>query len=186
MSGPVRDPRRRGVGWRAVGHRIKVPSALDGRPALLAELRAWQAVLPASAAWTALTGAAVHELWLPSSVAGAPRFVATGIVPGEVHLVRRELAISRHVTPPTQVTVDELVAASAGRLRARARCAPRSTSPMPGRSRRGRPCCEALRRTVPSDPGPWLAMVAESLYDAAGRRAFLGRLHQNWRHLERH
>jgi hypothetical protein len=29
-------------------------------------------------------------------------------------------------------------------------------------------------------------MVAESLYDAAGRRAFLGRLHQNWRHLERH
>jgi hypothetical protein len=49
-----------------------------------------------------------------------------------------------------------------------------------------RPCCEDLRRTVPSDPGPWLAMVAESLYDAAGRRAFLGRLHQNWRHLERH
>ena len=44
---------------------------------------------------------------------------------------------------------------------------------------------EALGRPRPSDPGPWLSLVASSLYAPAGRRSFLGRLRANWTHLPR-
>ncbi|WP_175507619.1 hypothetical protein [Nocardioides terrae] len=42
---------------------------------------------------------------------------------------------------------------------------------------------EALGRAVPSDPGPWLQLVAESLYRPDGRRALLERVRANWSHL---
>jgi hypothetical protein len=119
------DPRRRGKAWKRLGHGVKVPSGLTGCPARLAELRAWQAVLPASAAWTGLTGAEVHGLWLPSPAEGAPLFVATATVRGEVHPVRRELAVARHPAPPLALTVEGVrVEPVAACLRAAARFLP--------------------------------------------------------------
>ncbi len=42
---------------------------------------------------------------------------------------------------------------------------------------------EALRRPRPTDPGPWLRLVAGSLYTPAGQRAFLERVRRMWTHL---
>src|SRR5262249_2402298 len=99
------DPRRRGKTWVRVGHGVKIATGLTGRDAGLGGLRAWRAVRPASAAWTGLTGAEVHGLWLPPLTDG-PLFVATGTVKGEVYPVRSELAIARHPTQPAVVDLE--------------------------------------------------------------------------------
>lgn len=309
----ARDPRRRGRAWRPVSRGVKVPSELSGRPAFLAELRAWQQVLPASAAWTGLTGAEVHRLWMPTPVPDAPRFVALGTVTGEVYPARHEIAASRHPTPPTVVTIDGVtVEPVAECIRAAARflplldlvvlmdsalqlkrCTLLDLQRVAGERRRGakqlraalalvdgrsesawetllrllhvlcgiavepqvklydsygafvaradlrvvgtsllqeydgvdhlktpqqhkdlarlrrvadvklerrgyvatevlnqphmilRAADAALGRPTSTDPGPWLAILAESLYRPAGRQAFLERLRANWSHLPR-
>jgi hypothetical protein len=43
----------------------------------------------------------------------------------------------------------------------------------------------ALGRATPTDPTPWLDLVARSLYSPAGRTAFLDRVRANWSHLPR-
>lgn len=106
VSDCPKDPRRRGVGWTSVGHGVRIPSGLSGRAELLAELRAWQEVMPAGAAWTGLTAAEVHGLWMPTPTPGLPRFAATGTVPGAVTVARPQLAISRHASAPLAVTID--------------------------------------------------------------------------------
>jgi len=309
----LNDPRRRGVKWTSVGHGVKIPSGLSGRAALLAELRAWQDVLPPGAAWTGLTAAEVHGLWMPTPTPGLPRFAATGALPGSVTVVRPELAISRHATVPEAVTIEgvrvvpvpdcivaagrflptldlvvlldsaqqlgkctfeELLDAVSGRRRG-VRPTRLALGLSDGRSgsawetllrvlhvvcgidvetqvelfdthgafvaradlrvvgtdllqeydgadhqqarqqrkdlvrargladlrleRRGyvatevlnqphvilRAADEALGRAVRSDPGPWLQMVAGSLYRPAGRQALLERVRENWSHLPR-
>jgi very-short-patch-repair endonuclease len=307
----VSDPRRRGKAWTTVGHGVRVPSGLSGRPAMLAELEAWQPLLPASAVWTGLTAAEVHGLWMPTVPSGTPLFAAAGRVAGEVVPVRRRLALSRHSSSPVALQVDgvrvapvadcivaaarflpvldlvvlidsalqlgrctwsDLAAAAAERRHG----APATRAALPltdGRSesawetllrllhvvcgitvepqvelfdeygafiaradlrvsgtrllqeydgaqhrdaaeqrkdlrrarriadiggvRRGyvapdllqhahvvlRAADEALGRATPTDPGPWLRLVAASLYTPAGRRAFLARVQRTWTHL---
>ncbi len=107
-------PRRRGASWRHIAYDVAVPAGLTGRDALVAELRAWQRHLPASAVFTGLTAAAVHGLWLPGPIDALPHFVAMGTVQGEVKPIRRGLRISRHPAPPACVTVDGLRVATVG------------------------------------------------------------------------
>jgi hypothetical protein len=303
--------RRRGVQWRQLGFGIQMPAGLEGRPALLAELSAWQPLLPPSAAFTDLTAAAVHELWLPQPPDSTPLFVAMGSVQGEVKPDRRRLAVTRHPTSPGSVLIDgvrvtavpetllaaarflpllDLVVLIDSALRLRA-CTLDQLTAIAGQRRRGvRPLraalpladgrsesawetllrllhvvCgievepqaelfdeygafvaradmrvtgtsliqeydgaqhrekaeqvrdlrrggriadvdvvrrgytaadvlrhshviltaadKALGRTRPTSPGPWLSLVATSLYTPAGRRAYLDRVHRNWSHL---
>ena len=101
-----KDPRRRGKAWRLVGRGVKVDSALTGRAALLAELRAWQEVLPSSVVWTGLTGCEVHGLWMPEPVPEAPRFLAMSTAPGQVCPERAQLAPTRQTAPPRGVDVE--------------------------------------------------------------------------------
>lgn len=103
---PMAQPkRRRGPAWIRLGHAIWMPSGLEGREAMLAELRAWQALLPPSGVYTDVTAAAVHGLWMPRLPVGVPLFVAMGSVPGEVKPDRRRLAVTRRPTPPGMVAV---------------------------------------------------------------------------------
>jgi very-short-patch-repair endonuclease len=100
--------RRRGAGWVQLGYGIQMPSGLEGRAALVAELDAWQPLLPPSGAWTGLTALRVHELWLPDVPALMPHFVAMGSVRGEVRPIRGRLQVSRHPHPPAFTEIDGL------------------------------------------------------------------------------
>lgn len=86
--------RRRGGRWTRVGHGLYVPAGDDGPP-----LAAWHLVLPASGAFTGLTAAGLHGLWLPPLPVGTPTFVAVrdgGTAPRRAGLrvVRQTSAIS--------------------------------------------------------------------------------------------
>lgn len=106
MSAPPR--RRRGRAWTRLGYGIQMPSGLEGREALIAELRVWQPLLPQSAVWTVLTALRLHGLWLPPLPPALPHFVAMGTVPGEVKPDRDRLLVSRHPSPPARTQVDGL------------------------------------------------------------------------------
>lgn len=73
-----------------------MPSGLVGREAVLAELRAWQGVLPDSGGFTGLTALSVYGVPLPPLPAGLPHFAGIGLVRGEVKPDRRQLVVSRH------------------------------------------------------------------------------------------
>lgn len=104
VTPPVLRPR--GPQWRHVAYGVTVSAGLESRAALLAELAAWQRHLPPSAAFTGLTAATVHELWLPGAVDALPHFVAMGTIKGEVKPIRKGLRISRHPTAPATLAVD--------------------------------------------------------------------------------
>jgi len=70
---PSRGPSP-GAGWRRVTHGIHVASEGD----VLAELAAWQLLLPKHGCFTHLTAAAVRGWWLPPLPAGMPVFVSLG------------------------------------------------------------------------------------------------------------
>jgi len=103
MLQPIPD-RRRGRRWLPLGHGIQAPAGLEGRDAAIAELQAWLPLVPASGAFTGLTAARVHELWLPPVPASLPLFVAMGSVRGEVKPDRTRLLVSRHpCSPPSSI-----------------------------------------------------------------------------------
>ncbi len=70
----------------------------DGRD-LLDDLRAWQLVLPRTAAFTHLTAARAYGLWLPPLPDPVPTFVAQHV--GDPRSRRPGLVVSRHREPPT-------------------------------------------------------------------------------------
>jgi hypothetical protein len=105
---PDQRVRRRGTRWVQLGYGIQMPSGLDGRAAMTAELAAWLPLLPPSAVFTGLTAARMHGLWLPTYLNGLPHFVAMGSVRGEVKPDRHELVVSRHPSAPTRMDVDGL------------------------------------------------------------------------------
>lgn len=98
--------RRRGSDWVRLGHGIRMPSGLAGRDSLLAELAAWQQLLPPSATYTGVTAARVHGLWLPPAAERLPLFAAMGEVQGEYKPLRSRLVISRHPAMPRREPVD--------------------------------------------------------------------------------
>jgi len=71
MHEPAVRGRRRGGRWTKVGHGLYVPAGDDGPP-----LAAWHLALPSSGAFTGLTAAGLHGLWLPPLPVGTPTFVA--------------------------------------------------------------------------------------------------------------
>ncbi|GAA1948006.1 hypothetical protein GCM10009798_03940 [Nocardioides panacihumi] len=83
-----------------------MPSGLEGHAALLAELAAWQELVPPSGSFTALTAARVHRLWLPRLPTDLPHFVGMGTVRDEVKPERAQLIVSRHPTTPRCTLVD--------------------------------------------------------------------------------
>lgn len=105
-SQPGRSGRRRGPRWESLGRGVARAADVPGgeRGAFLAELRAWQEVLPDAAVFDHLTAARVHGLWLPPVPAGLPLFVA---VPVSTPRPRRpQLVVTRHTVPPDSVEVD--------------------------------------------------------------------------------
>lgn len=105
---------RRGQQWRSVGHGLhrRLPPGETGPGAdLLADLRAWQELLPPSAAFTHLTAAQVHGVWLPPLPAGMPVFVC--MPKGEERPRRPQLRVSRLTGPVSVRTVGGLRLASA-------------------------------------------------------------------------
>jgi hypothetical protein len=86
----------RGRDWTRVArgaHRL-----VDAEDEWLAELAAWQLVLPESAAFTGLTVARVLGWWLPPLPADLPVFVAMGRASSRP--VRPGLVVCRHPEPP--------------------------------------------------------------------------------------
>lgn len=71
---------------------------------LWAELRAWQEVLPESAAFTGLTALEAFGLWLPPLPPQVPRFVAISTRAGRIR--RPQIRASRHPQAPASVEVD--------------------------------------------------------------------------------
>lgn len=108
---------RRGKQWRSVGYGLhrRLPPAAPGPsdPAaeLLADLRAWQELLPPSSAFTHLTATQVYGMWLPPSPAHTPIFVC--LPKGEERPRRPQLRASRLTSPPPVRTVRGLRLASA-------------------------------------------------------------------------
>lgn len=98
--------RRRGARWEQLSRGVQIPSGLEGRPRLIAELAAYSQLLPASGVWAGLTVLRVHELWLPPLPASVPHFIAMGNVRGEVKPERERLRVTRHPTSPPRVEVD--------------------------------------------------------------------------------
>lgn len=85
-----------------LGVGVHVAADLPDAERLWEELRAWQQVLPESAAFTGLTAAAAWGLWLPPLPTDVPRFVAAPTASGRVR--RPELRVTRHpVVPATEV-----------------------------------------------------------------------------------
>jgi hypothetical protein len=86
----------------------------------LADLAAWQSVLPASATFTGLTAARTRGWWLPPLPEDLPVFVA--VVTGRGHPDRAGLLLSRHPVQPAYDLLDGLrVATPAEALMACAR-----------------------------------------------------------------
>lgn len=88
--------RRDGREWVRVtrgAHRL----AIAGDP-WRADLAAWQLVLPEGAAFTHLTAAALHGLWMPPLPENLPIFVA--MKEGRAGPERPGLVVSRHRAPP--------------------------------------------------------------------------------------
>jgi hypothetical protein len=85
-----------------------MPSGLSGRDAVVAELAAWQPLLPPPGMWTGLTALGVHQLWLPDIPTAMPLFAAMGSVPGEVKPDRDRLRVSRHPSSPAFTDIEEL------------------------------------------------------------------------------
>ena len=103
-----RDPRRRGREWERLSRGIKVRRQPAGLAYELAKLHAWQPMLPASGAFSGLTAARVHGLWLPPLPLGLPVFASVGTVRGEYLPVRDELQISQHRSTPDRIQIDGL------------------------------------------------------------------------------
>lgn len=83
-------------------------SGLTGHAAVVAELAAWQPLLPPSGVWTGLSALRVHQLWLPDLPALMPHFAAMGSVRGEVKPDRDRLRVSRHPGSPVFTEIDGL------------------------------------------------------------------------------
>ncbi|MFT4263514.1 MAG: hypothetical protein QM572_09045 [Nocardioides sp.] len=71
----------------------------------LAELRAWEKVLPAGAAFTGLSAARAHGLWLPPLPADLPVMAALARREYETTPVRDGLVVIRHPVAPASMTV---------------------------------------------------------------------------------
>jgi hypothetical protein len=106
--------RRRSSRWTKVGHGLYVPAG-GGAPPLAAR----HLVLPSSGAFTGLTAAGLHGLWLPPAPAERPTFVAVldgGTAPRRAGLrvVRqasaiRTVAVRGLPTVPVPETIPEPV-----------------------------------------------------------------------------
>lgn len=85
--------------WQRVGHGLYRRRGVEHRPAGvdLAELLAWQEVLPASACLTHLTAAALRGLWLPPLPEGLPLFVSQS--ERLTRAKRPEIRVMRHTRP---------------------------------------------------------------------------------------
>lgn len=112
---PVRGHVRR-VGWERLSYGLHLPS---GDRELVDELRAWQLVLPPTAAFTSLTAAALRGWWRPASIE-LPVFAA--LSEADPRPRRSGLLVCRHPVPPAHQLVDGLrVATAAETLLAAAR-----------------------------------------------------------------
>jgi hypothetical protein len=93
--------RRRGMTWRKVGYGLYRRESGAGRSEAtgrdLADLHAWQELLPPTACFTHLTGAEVHGLWLPPVPDDLP--VAVGLHTSDTRPKRPELRVMRHQRP---------------------------------------------------------------------------------------
>ena len=93
---PLRGPRP-GRGWVRVSHGLYRPAGL------LEDLSAWQLVLPPTARFSHLTGAAVLGWWTPPLPDDLPVFVA--MAESETRPQRAGLRITRHPDVPESVEV---------------------------------------------------------------------------------
>ena len=87
--------RRRGARWTRLGYGVHRPTSDSS---LLADLRAWQEVLPASAIMTGLTGARARGLWMPPLPEDVPVFV--DVPPHRTHSTRSGVRVSRPKVMP--------------------------------------------------------------------------------------
>jgi len=114
-SPPVRGHVRR-AGWDRVSYGLHLPA---GHRELADELRAWQLVLPPTAAFTSLTAAALRGWWRSAPVEH-PVFAA--LSEADPRPRRAGLHVCRHPVPPAHQLVDGLrVATAAETLLAAAR-----------------------------------------------------------------
>ncbi|WP_156392175.1 MULTISPECIES: hypothetical protein [unclassified Nocardioides] len=96
--------RRRGTRWTSLGYGVAIPSGLDGDDLWWAELAAWSAIQPASYAFTGLTAARAHELWLPPLPIHLPHFVA--MQESSARRRRPALRVTRARQAPAKVTIN--------------------------------------------------------------------------------
>ncbi len=98
--------RRRGQRWTKLGYGVYRRAGNDEAGRGLADLRAWQQVLPSSAAYTHLTGARVHGLWLPPMPAHLPLVV--GLPKAGTRPKRPQLRCVRQTTSAAPVLAQGL------------------------------------------------------------------------------
>lgn len=108
-AAPVRLGRNHSAAWRRVTRGVHRPRGADSD--LLGELAAWQSVLPASAAFTGVTGAAARGWWLPPLPEPTPVVIG---MPHDVSRPRRPgLLVRRHCADALPETWGGLRVASA-------------------------------------------------------------------------
>lgn len=83
-----------------LGHGVSIPAGLAPEAAFAAGLEAWADVLPRSAAFTSLTAARAHGLWLPPLPGRTPWFIEMARDRHESVPVRPELHVTRPATLP--------------------------------------------------------------------------------------
>lgn len=180
--------RRRGPRWHRVAHGVHRSvgarpdgdggQATRGRAERLADLRAWQEVLPPSGCFTHLTAAEVHGLWLPPLPARLPVFAS--LPAGSDRPRRPGLRISRlSVATEPEVVAGVRVAPVPELLLACARdlgmldlvvladsalrtggCSPGEVLAVAGPGRRGAPALRAALRHVDARAeSPWESVL---------------------------
>jgi hypothetical protein len=99
VRGEIRSP-----GFRRVSHGLFLPlsSGLDSREEWRRELSAWRLVLPADAAFTHITAAALYDWWLPQLPEFVPVFAATRL---DANRPRRAGLSCSRLDQPSQVQV---------------------------------------------------------------------------------
>lgn len=102
----VGEVRRRG--WTKVGFGLYRRDGVSDD--VHADLLAWQQVMPPSGALTHLTGAVLHDMWLPPLPNGLPVFVS--MAKHESRPKRPELLVMRHTKPINRCTRNGLQVAT--------------------------------------------------------------------------
>lgn len=109
---------RPGAGWHSVGRGLHRPTDVGDADPFMADLRTWALALPPGAAFTHLTAARAHGLWLPPLPEDLPVFVAAPVHgvrpvrPGVRATRHREVAVVLSAGIPLAPVTEAILAAA--------------------------------------------------------------------------